>query len=116
MHVHVRGQGSEAKFCLSPLVQIAQSDGIDARTLRELVSRHRNIDLIESVPAQPGTRELQIVIAMPYWGRGFGRKVAVALIQYAFSDKRVIAVVAAAHPENQASLALLEAFNLSARG
>lgn len=68
------------------------------------------------VPAQPGVLELQIVIAMPYWGRGFGRKVAVALIQYAFSDKRVFAVVAAAHPENQASLALLDAFNFVGTG
>ena len=64
-----------------------------------------------SFPAQPGTRELQIVIATPYWGRGLGRQVATALIQYAFSDQRVVAVVAAAHPENQASHALLDAFN-----
>jgi RimJ/RimL family protein N-acetyltransferase len=69
-----------------------------------------------SVPAKPGTLELQIVIATPYWGRGLGRRVATALIQYAFSDKRVVAVVAAAHPENQASLALLDAFNFVGTG
>ena len=64
-----------------------------------------------NAPKQPGTLELQIVIATPFWGRGLGRQVATALIQYAFSDQRVVAVVAAAHPENQASHALLDAFN-----
>ena len=48
MHVHVRGQGSEAKFWIKPLVRVAQSDGIDARTLRELAEVvEQNIDLIE---------------------------------------------------------------------
>ena len=48
LHVHVRGQGSEAKFWIKPLVRVAQSDGIDARTLRELAEVvEQNIDLIE---------------------------------------------------------------------
>ena len=36
MHVHVRSADGEAKFWLSPIVYLADSDGYDARTLREL--------------------------------------------------------------------------------
>ena len=36
MHVHVRGADGEAKFWLTPTVYLADSDGFDARTLREL--------------------------------------------------------------------------------
>ncbi len=57
-----------------------------------------------------GTIELEIVIAKPFWGRGLGRQIAKALIQYVFSDPRAIAIVAEVHPENKASLQLLEAF------
>jgi hypothetical protein len=36
MHVHVRNPDGEAKFWLTPTVYLADSDGFDARTLREL--------------------------------------------------------------------------------
>lgn len=36
MHIHVRGGDGEAKFLLTPTVYLADSDGFDARTLREL--------------------------------------------------------------------------------
>jgi Domain of unknown function (DUF4160) len=36
MHVHVMGEGGEAKFWLRPEVRVATSDGLSARTLREL--------------------------------------------------------------------------------
>lgn len=36
MHIHVRGGDGEAKFWLTPEVHLAESDGLDARTLREL--------------------------------------------------------------------------------
>jgi hypothetical protein len=36
LHVHVRAEGCEAKFWLTPMVSIANNDGFDARTLREL--------------------------------------------------------------------------------
>jgi len=36
MHIHVRGAEGEAKFWLTPSVYVADSDGFDARTLREL--------------------------------------------------------------------------------
>ncbi|OQW89559.1 MAG: hypothetical protein BWK72_04975 [Rhodoferax ferrireducens] len=36
MHIHVRNAEGEAKFCLTPTVYLADSDGFDARTLREL--------------------------------------------------------------------------------
>ena len=36
MHIHVRGTDGEAKFWLTPTVYLADNDGLDARTLREL--------------------------------------------------------------------------------
>jgi hypothetical protein len=36
MHVHVRNGEGEAKFWLTPEIYLADSDGYDARTLREL--------------------------------------------------------------------------------
>ena len=36
MHVRVRGADGEAKFWLTPTVYLADSDGLDARTLRDL--------------------------------------------------------------------------------
>ena len=46
VHVHVLGQGGEAKFWLLPVVGVASNDGLDARTLRELsavVEEHREL-------------------------------------------------------------------------
>ena len=36
MHIHVRDQGGEAKFWVKPEVGLSSSDGLNARTLREL--------------------------------------------------------------------------------
>ena len=36
LHVHARGAGGEAKFWLIPQVRVADSEGYNARTLREL--------------------------------------------------------------------------------
>lgn len=36
MYIHVRGAEGEAKFWLTPSAYVADSDGFDARTLREL--------------------------------------------------------------------------------
>ena len=48
VHVHARGDGGEAKFWLSPAALVSTSDGLDARTLRELTAVvEQNRDLIE---------------------------------------------------------------------
>lgn len=36
-HIHVMGDGGEAKFWLRPEVAVAESDGLDARNLRRLM-------------------------------------------------------------------------------
>ena len=36
IHVHVIGQGGEAKFWIAPVVSLATSYGLNAKTLREL--------------------------------------------------------------------------------
>ncbi|MCL7928487.1 DUF4160 domain-containing protein [Halomonas llamarensis] len=44
-HIHVFKAGSEAKFWLSPEVQLAQNDGFDAKELRNIstmVVQYRN--------------------------------------------------------------------------
>jgi len=46
VHVHVSNGDGEAKFWLTPTVYLADSDGFDARTLRELrdvVSTNRDV-------------------------------------------------------------------------
>lgn len=48
VHIHVRGDGAEAKFWLRPEVRVATSEGFDAPTLRELVLVvTRNAEVIE---------------------------------------------------------------------
>jgi len=48
MHIHVRGTDGEAKFWLTPTVYLADSDGFNARTLRELRDAViANKDLVE---------------------------------------------------------------------
>ena len=48
VHVHVRGNECEAKFWLKPMVRVADSDGFDSRSLRELaLVVEENIELIE---------------------------------------------------------------------
>ena len=48
MHVHVRGPDGEAKIWLTPTVYLDDSDGFDARTLRELLAvAVANKELIE---------------------------------------------------------------------
>jgi Domain of unknown function (DUF4160) len=48
VHVHVRGEGGEAKFWLFPSPQVADSDGINSRTLKELCEVvEENTQLIE---------------------------------------------------------------------
>jgi hypothetical protein len=45
-HIHVFKAGSEAKFWLSPEVQLARNDGFDARMLRRItlmVVNHREV-------------------------------------------------------------------------
>lgn len=50
VHVHVRSGEGEAKFWLRPTVQLDNSNGFDARTLRELVEVvEQNAALIEGV-------------------------------------------------------------------
>lgn len=48
IHVHVLGEGGEAKFWLKPQVRVAASDGLSAKTLRELAGVvENNAPLIE---------------------------------------------------------------------
>ena len=58
----------------------------------------------------PHSRELQIIVAKPFWGRGLGRIVADMLIRCAFTELGAKVVTATVHPDNAASLNLLKAF------
>lgn len=50
VHIHVRGDGGEAKLWLQPTVRVAQSDGFSAKVLRELlqVTRENESLIIEA--------------------------------------------------------------------
>lgn len=37
LHIHARGNGGEVKFWIYPTVHVADSYGLDGKTLRELV-------------------------------------------------------------------------------
>jgi hypothetical protein len=48
VHVHVLGASGEAKYWVAPAVALAESNGFDARTLRELLGIvEQNVELIE---------------------------------------------------------------------
>jgi hypothetical protein len=48
LHIHVRGDDCEAKFWLTPMVRVADSDGFDSRSLRELAEVvEQNAELIK---------------------------------------------------------------------
>jgi len=48
LHIHVRGADCEAKFWITPTIRVADSDGFDSRTLRELAEAvEQNVELIE---------------------------------------------------------------------
>lgn len=55
-----------------------------------------------------GKGELRIVIAKRFWGRQLGRKAAELLIPAAFEEMKAISVLATVHPDNRASLALVQ--------
>ncbi|MDE2162487.1 MAG: GNAT family N-acetyltransferase [Alphaproteobacteria bacterium] len=52
--------------------------------------------------------EMQVVIAKRHWGKRLGREVAALLIDAAFGELRTASVIAVVHPDNKASLDLLE--------
>lgn len=52
--------------------------------------------------------ELQILIARNYWGKGLGFDTANALLQAAFASDHVASIVAVIHPDNTASLNLMD--------
>lgn len=42
VHVHVRGEGGEAKLWVAPAISVAYSVGFDAKTLRDLCLQAAN--------------------------------------------------------------------------
>ena len=72
---------------------------------------------VSNMPKAPaGTISLEIVIAQQFWGRRLGRQVAEPLIEHAFNHQRTVAVVAEVHPENQASIKLLQSLHFADTG
>ncbi len=61
-------------------------------------------------------RELQIIIAKPFWGRGLGRIVAKLLIRRAFDEFSANVVTATVHPDHSSSIQLLQAFGFALTG
>ena len=55
-----------------------------------------------------GEGELEIVIARRFWGQRLGRKTVALLIPAAFEEMSATSVIAVIHPDNQASLKLIQ--------
>jgi RimJ/RimL family protein N-acetyltransferase len=55
-----------------------------------------------------GIGELRIVVGKTFWGRGLGRKAANLIIPAAFYELHAISIKAVVHPENKASLELIQ--------
>lgn len=66
--------------------------------------------LSETEDKSAGVVELEIIISKRFWGKALGRKVASLMIQAAFNELKAKTVRADVHPDNAASLALLNAF------
>lgn len=58
----------------------------------------------------PGVVEFEIIIGKKFWGRGLGTEVASMIIPAVFCETNVKAIRAEVHPDNKASLALLDRF------
>ena len=57
--------------------------------------------------------ELQIVIGKKFWGRGIGRKAAALAIPAAFEEMGATSLTALVHPDNSASIALVQSFGFT---
>ena len=60
-------------------------------------------------------RELQVLIAKTHWGEGFGREASELLIRAGFK-RGAPAISAVVHPENAASLALVQTLGFKSAG
>jgi RimJ/RimL family protein N-acetyltransferase len=58
----------------------------------------------------PGAIEFEIIISKKFWGRRLGREVASLMIPAAFDELNAKVIQAEVHPNNKASLALLDSF------
>ncbi len=56
----------------------------------------------------PGVAEFEIIIGKKFWGRRLGREVASLMIPAVFGELNAKAIRAEVHPDNKASLALLD--------
>ena len=62
-----------------------------------------------------GEGELEIVIARRFWGQRLGRKTVALLIPAAFEEMSATSVIAVIHPDNQASLKLIQSSGFTYR-
>lgn len=63
---------------------------------------------LRPAPDLPGETGLLYGIEREYWGRGFAREAAAAVLGYGFEKLRIDKIVALANPENTASWKILE--------
>jgi 8-oxo-dGTP diphosphatase len=59
-------------------------------------------------PDEPGAIEIGYWLGVPYWRQGYGREAIAGLIDLCFADPAIGRIVAAVHPDNDASAKLQE--------
>jgi len=89
-------------FCLGPLVEQASGRLIGQAGLQYL--------------GTTGDVEIGWWLTPHHWGRGLGSEVAHAILQFAFGTAKLRRVVAIAHPENVASIRIMQKMGMMFRG
>ena len=69
-----------------------------------------------SSPDEPGAVEIGYWLGAPYWRQGYGREAIAALIDHCFADPSIQRIVATAHPDNLASIALQQTLGFTDAG
>jgi RimJ/RimL family protein N-acetyltransferase len=105
MHAFIARQQDSVRqhgFCLGPLIENASGGLIGQAGLQYL--------------GTTGDVEIGWWLAPHCWGRGLGTEVASAVLRFAFDTAKLRRVVAIAHPENLASIRIMQTIGMMFRG
>lgn len=72
--------------------------------------------LLAGVDSVHGRAEMRLLLKSQYWGHGYGREAATALLAHAFSDLGLRRIEAEVAPGNKASLKALESVGFKREG
>lgn len=74
------------------------------------------IGLTSMNPYLPGQPELEWQFGAPFWGKGYTTEVGKAIIRETFAQTDIAAIFGMAHPENKASVKVLQKIGMTCLG